>query len=435
MKFEFTSRFRNRKQYPSCGRFVVESAQGANTRFNSIDPVCLSAPMFSWVPNFSANGNILTFSANNVNTVEIIILFGALPLQATVDNFMTGCILTSASLNLNVLESYLIAPLTVRVTVSGNWPLTIGQAVNVADYTSFSPLNVRAPLTFDFGKYRYLYNERLNQFLTIKEVNAKTRNFSFYETTAVGWLTTDNLNIRSEIPSYVVQVVGATSTTLVLNNPVANTNDWVRLRLANYSTQPISDSWSRQIYQIDALGTTINFFPPINVLPAVGSIVEILPFSFDNAVPVENFEIPKSSFFEVSLEALIIPNVDIVNGDLKSIPYIGVELKNEKSRQTYRHFINSNNPLTPECCWIAKVDAYSLTHKELKFIVCNTEQKYQIMEMNINLPFEIILRLPNGKIFEPLLPDNSSPQQSWEELNFTAVFEMKPIQIGTSKFN
>jgi hypothetical protein len=427
MKFEFNSRFRNRNK-ENCGDFTVESAQSSNGRYTAVDPVCNSAPMYSWQCGFSGTGTVTAFSAVDVGSTELIITFAALPLIATTPNFLAGCVMSSAAFNVRIIESYVISPLVIRTIVPEYVTAAVGLAVNVDDYSTFTPLNVRAPTNFDVGQYSILYNERLNSSLNIKCCDMTTRRLVFEQASAPGWLVTDNINIRDANPSYVATILGATNNSLLLNTPITQVGDWIRLRLANYNTQAISDSWSRQIVNIDALGTTITFFPPIQVVPVAGSVVDVLPFSYDNAHPVENYELPKSAYFNVTLEALIIPNVQLVNGNLKTIPYIEVELRNETALQSYRHFINSNNPLVPESCWIAKLDPISLNQKDLKFLVCNTEQKAQTMELNIMKPFKITVKLPNGKLFEPFLDDTNMPQSSWQDLNYIAIFDFSPYK-------
>lgn len=427
MKFEFCSRFRNRNEDSTCGDYNVESAQRANDRFNALDPVCDAAPLYSWQAGFSATGTINASSAVDTQSTELIIVFGSLALIATTPNFLTGCIVSSTTFNVRISESYAISALVLRVTVPQNVTFTVGMAVTVADYTTFSPLNIRAPTTFDMGQCALLYNERLNTSIPILACDMTTRRLTFAPSAnTTSWLLTDQLNIRNANPSYVTTILAATLTTLTLNVQLTQTHDWVRLRLSNYNTQAASASWSRQIVNIS--GATITLFPPLPTVPSVGSTVEILPFSYDNAYPMENYEIPKASYFNVTLESLIVPNVRLANGDLTTISHLIVELRNETAIQSYRHFINSNNVYVQESVWIAKLDAQTLRNKDLRFVVCDTNQKAQAMELNIMKPFQIILRMPNGKIFQPILSDNYMPQATWQDLNYVATFEVTPVK-------
>lgn len=430
MKFEFSSRFRNRNSDPVIGDFGIEPSSRARGKDDALDPVCLSAPSLAWVPGFVYSGTISAFSAlDDINTSILVTTSSPLTPQATIRNFLTGCVVTAntiASLNLRVLFSEPIGTNQILLTVPRTELLNLGRAINISDYTSF-PSNIRAPLSYDLGQFKYIYNETLDQYLTIDSVDMTTRKFFVKETSAPGWLLTHNLTIRSDIPRIIATIVaGSTTNVIILSSALSSINngDYLRLRSSNYGTLPLSTSWVREI--VDVSGTNITIFPPLPSIPSIGGVVEVLPFSYDNYHPVTTYESgPSLHPYQVSLENLTIPNIRIKHGNLSSIPYLLVELNNTSSGISVKNLINSNNPFVQEGVWVAKLDTMTLGNKFLSFNNTDTSGTSQRLLMSVRDPLRMKIFLPNGALLDTLDPETSEPFAPWYDLNIWAVFNFR----------
>lgn len=428
MKYEFSSRFRNRIKNPEFGKFKIESSQITSKATTALDPVCLSAPMISWTGAFNQSGIIYQYSVLDSRSTEILVSFGVpVPIQAQTFDFLAGCILSSATLNLRILGSKALTSQILSLTCPQVDALVLGQVVNIQDYTTFNPLNIRAPTNYDVGQFSILYNETRNEYLKIANCDLDTRRLTLTQSTAPGWFPTDNLNIRDAPPLEIRGITASTTNTVTTTIPVTTQKgNWIRMRLSNYLTQAASDSWSAQIVNI--FGNVITFFPPQPAPPSILATFEILEFSFDNAYSVQLHEPSKDSYFDVELETLCVPNIPIFNGDLRSIPYLLVELKSDGYSLANQHLINTNNPFVSESVWIAKLDN-SLTQdrRYLRFNATNTVQRAQRLFLNNYDPFCLTVRLPNGRVLESLVADSVAPAQSFQDLNLCAIFNFEEV--------
>lgn len=422
MKFEFCSRFRNRNRNPYCGQFEIKTTQTANDKQRALDPVCLATPMISWTGGFTISGIVTNSSVINEKRSEFVISCSSVPIQCTVMDFLSGCILISGTNNLRILSSISTNTNILKIYCYPNITLTIGQTVTIIDYTDFTIMDVRAPLNYDVGKFKILYNETLNQYLEITNCCLDTRRLSFTQTTAVGWLPTHNFNIRDALPSFITTITSSTTNSITI--PITlNSNsigDWIRLRLTDYSNQDANNSWCVRITSI--VGNTLNFFPNLNVAPPLLSVVEILTFSYDNINPMQYYEQYTFEEYDITLEALSLPNVPIYNSNLSSIPYLYVSLYNVDSSNSLKNLINTNNIHVQESMWIAKLDPNSLKNKNLRFINLDTKQNPQTLILDMKSPQILEILLPNGTIFRTLQNDTISPRPTWPDLNISALF-------------
>lgn len=421
MKFEYCGSFRDRNKFPTCGKFEVKISQTANNKRSALDPVCESSPMISWKGGFVLNGTITSSSVLNEDLSEYIINIPGLNAQFLINNFLSGCLLAYGTFSLRIIESSKIDSTTLKILCFPNISLSIGSAVTITDYTDFSTMQVRAPTNFDFGKFKILYNENLNQFLDVINCDMSTRRLTFKQNSAPGWLPTHNLNLRDSFPAQLLTVVSSTSTTITLSttlDPYVNIGDWLRIRHPDYAIQP--ETWSVQIVNI--IGNTVTIFPTLTTPPIMGDTLELLPFSYDNAFPMQYFETYKMTEFKVKLESLSIPNVPILNSNLTTEPYLYVSLYNVDTTYSLKNLINTNNPYVPDAMWIAKLDPVTLKEKKLRFITTNVDQLPQKIVMDMKIPQILEIKTTNGEIFQTLQPDTKQPSPTWPELNLSAVF-------------
>jgi hypothetical protein len=429
MKFEYVSSYRNRNVSKSPGNFFVESGAPAISQY-AYDPVCLATPIISWRPGFTLSATITTLYCviDDNDTVELLLTFAiAPPAQCRIKDFLAGCLFSNIDadvLGCRVLTSDYMTDTQYRITIPR--PASVFSTVRtytITDYTSFSTNNVRAPTNFDYGQYGYLYNETRNQYVIIKSIDLKSRRLDIEATTAfASWTAADQLNIRDDIPSQTAIVSSSTinSITFAAIPAPATVGSWIRPRLANYSTALVSDQWTREI--VGRSGNTITFFPPLSVAPT--GTIEILLFSYDNYNPSQGYEdVISKKVYNVCIEALSIPNVDIYNGNLRSIPYLLVELNNTQSANSNKNLISSNNPYTTHTVFVAKLDPTSTRDTRLRFISTSVEQKNQKILMDVKEQLNVIIRLPGGQIFTPIQPDTTSPNKPISDLNISLVLD------------
>lgn len=427
MKFEYKSKNRDRNEFPSCGNFYIEAALGANNRTSAFDPVCDAAPMISWTPTFSLSGTISSCTSC-YEVTELIVNFSNLGKQFMTTDFLCGCVLSNSSYSARISHSYFLPSISnqfnLRIHLTNLINFTIGSTVSISDYTSFDPLNVRAPTNFDFGNFKILYNETTNQFINIASCDLYSRELYFSNPNVVGWSNTDNLNLRNAPPQQISTIASATSTSVTLNSTpsFANLNDWIRLRLGSYTNANPTDSWFRQITSIN--GNTLTFYPALASIPSINSTIEILTFSYDNAFPVQVYDKSLIKPYYATLETLSVPNVQILNGNLQSTDYLNIEFNNQ-SAISHRHLINSNNPLVSESIWVAKLDPNSLKNSKLRFVMTESIQHSQKLLLNLNEAMHLIVKLSNGQYFQTLIPDTVSPQPPWPDLNISFIFDFQ----------
>lgn len=249
---EINSTYRNRNYWPLPSEFVIPISQtGKKTMKDALDPVSLSAPLFSWTSNNLVVGGgdkiypvfggeaIIANPANPYNigytsdSLNFIILTTQ-PIQQ-LKNYYTGLVLKDVTNNVVrriVSSSYLgsyIDPITTNTiyrtqiivfsTFSDNTFL-YGNDISISDPTDFTDVN--NPLIFvpngalqenAYTSY-ILYNETINQYRPIISYNpisciikldtsGSPTPTSMSGPIFVGpglWQTTDNFSLRKEQP-------------------------------------------------------------------------------------------------------------------------------------------------------------------------------------------------------------------------------------------
>lgn len=426
--YEMNSNFRNRREFPHCGIFGVESSQGANDKINAIDPVCKSAPVLAWRPGFYTKARVETSSAINDSNTELIIrVDNYTEIDVFKKDMWVGCTINCIepfdNNNCRIIKSENIFKEVFKIIIAPQIHIVIDQLIQIVDYTQFERTYIRVPTCYDMGRYKYLYNESLNRAIEIKNIDLDTRSLRLVERSE-GWALDHNYCIRDELPICVGTINDSPDTNMVnvydfqLNDE--NIGDWIRMRSYDYMNNPY-ESWMRQIIKIS--GNTIIFNPPLESPAPGGYQVEILPFSYDNYYPVQQYDYPQlATPFLVSLEKLIVPNVEIKHGNLSSIKFITIEMNNIFEGRTIKNLINSNNPNNPNACWVAMIDKNSnVNDKNAKFLtlVCKDQQ---YLYLDFKNPLRITLRLDDGTIFEPVQTDTFAPVLSMPELNVTLFF-------------
>lgn len=445
--FELSSEFRNRNRFPRQGKFALDLNPPTLPKTNALDPVCFAMPIRSWQPGTNLNGTILNVSAHETPNQTSIMVQCTLDAQGQQPDFFTGCVITSSSdvtLMQRVWRSKAISPTELLIQIKDRPSMNIGQTIVISDYTSFSPIYVRAPGWEDSGRSTphgnslgtLLYNETLNQTLTITGLDLDTRQLRFVETLAPGWLTSHQLNIRAAVPTIITTLTSQSSNVVLLASSLEpqNVGDWLRLRLTNYSTMPISNSWQRKIIAVNGNMITLDFAPPTT---APGSILELLDFGYDNAQGISINDQSMTMIWDVALESLLIPNTEIMWGNIKSCSHFAVGLSNQQSVISNKNIINSNNPWLQQTVFLCQV-----VNSNDRWIKCHVaENCIKRLILNIREPICLNVWLPNGREFKTVLSDGISPQPSvpdlqvWATIALTPIFNTNHSSAGERPFN
>jgi hypothetical protein len=393
---------------------------------SALDPVCLSSPMLSWVPNYNALGIVDSVGILPDNVYELVLNI-TMTVQCRTLNFFQGCVLSSTTplINMRCISSVCIDPSHVRINVISSADIPVGIAVSLKDYTTFNPPNVRAPTDHNMGMFSILYNETLDQFTEILSLDDKTRRLVLNETSLPGWSINDNINIRDATPIYWSTITSSTinSITASTNIPESVIGDWIRIRLQDYSVEPIENSTKRQIVNVQ--GNIVFVFPRFPTPPLAGTKFEIMQFSYDNAHPIQSIESAFTRPFSISLVSISIPYCKIRDGDLDTLRILYLEFNDENESISQKNLINSNNPHVPEAGWRCLKDSSHNTGDFIKFIPADIRLEPQRVYVNIQEPVKMTIRLENGVLFKPLEDDTKSPDQAWYDLNVIIEFDIK----------
>ena len=95
MKFEFSSRYRDRNSDPEIGKFSIQSSTRARNKRDAVDPVSFAAPMIAWRSGFSYTGTIESTSTLDLHTTCLILNI-TMTEQGKIKNFFCGSILTTS---------------------------------------------------------------------------------------------------------------------------------------------------------------------------------------------------------------------------------------------------------------------------------------------------------------------------------------------------
>jgi len=149
-----------------------------------------------------------------------------------------------------------------------------------------------------------------------------------------------------------------------------------------------------------------------------------VPFSYSGSM-VSNAQ---SSAQEVTLNSLILPNVDLSNGGkIWQYPYVYVEVENvSTSSSGSRNVIYSNNPNSYKS--VFKVPITNINNPEqYSFINLSGNGVKQVINFKQNADVKITVRMPNGTVFTPMMLDNLNGQYPNPFLQISALFGMEKI--------
>jgi hypothetical protein len=199
----------------------------------------------------------------------------------------------------------------------------------------------------------------------------------------------------------------------------------------NYVPKPTYNCCQiKRIQKYDGKCKTIILCDCLDNVPDLQSTFEILPFSYDNAVPFSYsgslVSQQEEVCYQISLINLILPNTTLSSGNGSRIafyPYVYVELTNSSGGM--KNIIYSNNPNSSRVLF--RVPITDVNNPEnTNFIDLSSGMTQTVkFKPNDNLRFSVTLQ--NGEYYSTLLAENYSPCPPNLEKQISALFELKRL--------
>lgn len=463
---EIDSTYRNREQYPSPSNFeVLISQTGIRDRFHANDPVALSSPLVTWIPNTTLFSGVIQNNPANTPTRFL----GVFPddtkelegyyngLTITING--TTTLITKTEFQSLTTSNEKCIWITVETALSGipsdGDSITANPSFDTTNGIFWIPNSVYA------NKYYndyIIWNDTQQNGAKIISYDGitHTAGIDISSNTQIGsWLDTDQYVLRLEppkefgelkvdqpapneieLPPGFSDVVDCYVGSFIRITSGNNTGQIVRIvsytgpgKLATCgfpnATPPIpkNDAIPARIARIN-----VSFNP---VLEA-GTKIEILNFSYENAVPFvytgSLVSQQEMVCYEIELINLILPNTTLKTGGRSAFyPYVYVELQNisDASAGT-KNIIYSNNPHSTKRLFRAAID--DIPNPLLSpFIKIDGDGMRQTIKFKPNDSFKFGVYLFNGKEFETVIPETFSPLPPNQLIQISALFGFKRL--------
>lgn len=483
---ELDSTYRDRNLWPLAGEFEVQISQtGRKGRCDAIDPVSLASPVNSWTSNEFNKGIIpsktitlkvidITSPVNFTSTSDTFIVEGDMAnnLQE-ISNYYRSAVAndTTISEKRRILNYKYLGGNRAEITVDNSFSdsFNIGDTITISDPTDLT--NKCYPLIFVPGGREgtnayatsFIYNETLNEYRDISgynftthllEVDTRTKNScnikidcstssisTISSGPVTGWSEKDNYSIRDEIPIYIgkvdttngispVEVCPATTCRISLDI-CASSIDCIYNRQFLRITSGENKDEIRMITKYDGETRTVIVSPLFKFPPKNGDTIEILGFSYDNAVPFvysgSLVSQQEEVCYEIQLINLVLPNNTLSVGRGSRIafyPYVYVELVNVTgSNSGIKNIIYSNNPNSAKMLFRAVVND-NQNPLNTNFVKFNGIGMTQTVKFKPNDTLKFSVRLANGEIYDTVLQDKYSPFLPNDEVQISALFSI-----------
>jgi len=305
----------------------------------------------------------------------------------------------------------------------------------------------------NFYKDYIIWNMRTNTYSIIDDYDGRTHIAHVGGKTQVltSWSLDDVYVIRKKPPVIFLGILNGVLTgfpnSVDLQTPVnpsmINAFLWMELSQADQTKyiKRISSIIGRDklgAYTTD-LNKMVSFTTYVNLDNIIGLptgydiyLYQLLQYTTDISVPffysgsmVSNAQ---SSAQEVTLNTLILPNVELSNGGkIWQYPYVYVEIENvSTSSSGSRNVIYSNNPNSYKS--VFKVPITNINNPEqYSFINLSGNGVKQVINFKQNADVKITVRMPNGTVFTPTTLDNLNGQYPNPFLQISALFGMEKI--------
>jgi hypothetical protein len=495
---EFDSTYRNRNEWPLASEFQIPISQsGKKGQLDSLDPVCVSTPIMVWTSNYldksavppsGTLGGTLLFNtaspptpiSNTSDNQTFVIKTTNNKALQQLENYYVGLVITASTFRRRIIAyKYLYKDGSNKdyglVTISSSFPDSIADGAVFDIYDPTTVIDTSNPYFFvpagRIQKNAYtgylLYNETRQQYRQIKDYDSTAHIISLNtEGTAstsggpvTGWLVTDNYSIRKQPPYLNTQYTPSSTTS---NSIVITTLSSTQVNYyKNYSLRviPVTNSTNAALSQYysyvnnipensvtnvatneeriinystyNSPNTTLSFS---NSFSATPTLVEILPFSYDNFNPFiyTGSMVSQQDMvcYEVELLNLILPNDVLAVGEggrIAFYPYVYVQISNvSSSNGRLSNIIYSNNPNAVRAIFRVPIDDV-INPLISAFIKVDGDGMVQTIKFkpNDNLYFSVFLS--NGELYQTIIPENYSPSPPNPICQISASFGIRRL--------
>lgn len=435
---ELDSTYRDRTQYPLASHFEVLSSESGNkTAATALDPISNATPQVIFSSFNSLAGSVVSY-AGFLGPAGSIFTLTTISNASKVKDYYSGVVVSIVSGGNT--EYKRISSWTYLETAGGldyfYVEFTDGSLVMDATFTLSDPsddsdpnhITLFVPRSYPITNYYttyFLFNQTLNEWLTITAFNAETHLItaspdSSSRYTSGTWLLNQVFIIRMDIPvQYGNAIVGLSTNTATLV-PIQNYN------LVGSFIRLTANDEIRRIVSFNSNTNVATVHPPFSIVP-VGNY-EILQYTRDNVNNVVfNFaklDVP----YEVSLLNIVVPNLSIKSsygGRAIYYPYLYVELSTSRgSDGKGPNMIASNNPNSTRMLFRVIVNDTS-TAVISPVIRLDGDGMVQKMRVSPKESFKMSVYLPDGTLFVPETADNDPPLSPNPLLQISAIFHFK----------
>jgi hypothetical protein len=463
---EVDSTYRDRSRFPNPGNFEIPISQtGRKSAKDAIDPVSLGAPIISWTSNNLSTSTTGIFKLICNVEPKTTALSGCISTQNFIINstnrlhhmndYYEGLIVEDAAFyNRRRITSYIFLGSfggydRAEINVDSPFPETFvpGNQINIYDPTDLT--NSFYPLFWvpsgrnleDQYINHYIFNETINDWRKIVYYSNINHTILVETNDAnplpITWTANDNYSIRKEIPYYpfnndsnpTVASSTLSSVTIYFNLPGIDNTKFIRILppIYNYNLTGAYNE-CRRITSYDSLTNTITVFPNFTEAPVVDAKIEILNFSYDNLNPfVYTGSLTSQQelvCYEIELLSLLLPTetLTVANGGAISYyPYVYVELSNTCSSN--RNIIYSNNPNSTK--QLFRVPIFDIQDNPVFTKIGGGMSQTVKFKPNDTLYFAVTL--PNGEVFQNIVPERFSPLSPEPRIQISAMFSLKRL--------
>lgn len=237
---------------------------------------------------------------------------------------------------------------------------------------------------------------------------------------------------RRSIPFFTGSIVASPAPTInsfALNSLASSINGIYINSYVRFTSGPNTDLVFR-IVSYDGSNRQVTVFGNIPVVPTVGTIVELVSFTRDNASTLlysnTSGTSNQSGYYEIELLWISVPNQILgtgYGGTLDRYPYVYVRLFNEGNRLTNQSLF-SNNPNSTLALFKVPVDQY---FGNTSFITLTNAKTKQVIRFENNTDLRFTVTLPSGVTVKFSESDNFTPMSPDPFLQVNALFSIKRL--------
>jgi len=338
-----------------------------------------------------------------------------------------------------------------------------------SDFTDTSFPVLFVPCSADFIEDAYVsyivYNESINEYRPVLSYNSTTHCVVLDTTGATsastgpvaGWAVDHNFSIRKQqplapplgqvYPFAVSSVAGGSVVVSDASNLLSAADDAYKgmfLRVMpyqasapnyiyNFTPAPTIDE-TRRIVGYSYAGSSATFLldSPFTTAPATDSPIEVLPFSYDNVVPMSFSGSLVSQqervCYELNLLSLIVPNKilrGVVGGFPSAYPYFYVEIANESMKGPLT-YLYSNNPNCNRALFRSSVyDTNNISNTP--FTHLSSDGKTSVVKFKTTDSMYVRVFFANGQSITSFGADTASPAAPDPYAQFSLLFSIKRL--------